>query len=408
MRHLKRSMKNANSYKFLLFALLILVSRVSGQILVEKEIPFLSLTSKSSASIDRVYNNEDRVVLSLVLSEKFNEAKRSVDRDIQIKTSDGDLFNMEKNQNPIGFYKNNLYSYTSDFENQQNVYSVQSMENGLSAKQKTISLSFSSTARVLDSGDIIFTEGGHSGRDWAALYSKDLEELHSFRPFNDESSITYTASKDYIVYAGQIKTDSVVRIGLYDAAMFKKMVSIEQVSIDPDHLVSSVSLGENNIVVLLMNIITGNNQILILDKEFNVVNKINFPERIAHNKIISLNGKMFFSTPQNVHCLDVATGVKDWSYKRDNTNAIKTEKGYQFYGGELFFLDDAHLLFLEGQYEDGRQEVKDTSLKVIKCETGEILQGNQLGDFSDGVNLKRDRNTISIFSKNKIRVYEKK
>lgn len=400
-------MKKKNLQQFLLFVFLIFGLLVKGQVLVEKEMDFLGFAGKSSASIDQVYNNEDQMVLSLVLSEKFNGAKRSMDRAYQMKTADGKVFNLEKNQNPIGFCKNHLYSYTPDFENQQNIYAVQSTDKALSAKKNTLALSFSSTAKVLDTGDIIITEGGHSGRDWASLYSKDLVELHKFQPFNDESSIRYAANKDYIAYVGQIEEDSVIRVGLYSAAMFKKRIAIEQVSIDSNHMVSSVSLDQNYVLLLLVDVTTGLNQIMVLNKDLNEVSKIELQERISHNKLIALDGKVFFSTPKNIQCLDILEGTKDWSFKRENSNAIKTEKGYQFYGGELFFLDDEHLLFLEGQYEDGQNEVKDNTLKIIVCTDGEKIQDIKLGDFNDDLTLAMDKSTISIFSKNKILVYEK-
>ncbi len=397
-----------NKIKKLLFLIFLTSVYSQSQILVEKDLSSKNENLVSQYKIDNVFISSKNSYVSLLTSERYNRANYSMQRNFIIKDFDGIEYSLRKNEYPIDIIDHNVYTFTEDIDKQQREYVVYDVSNKTLDKKSSLTLSLSSTAYPIKNGDIVITEGGHSGRDWIALYSKDFKKIHEFRPFNEESNINFDANENYIVYVGQIDVDSKIRVALYGSFGNKGLVGTQEINIDDNLILSSVKVVKDKIVILFSSTISGSSQFLVLDNTLKEVNKVSLNERVSYNKIVSNSNNFYLNTSTQILSFDIDKLEKKVLLKKENTQAVKTKKGYRFKGSNIFKLDENYLLLLEAIYDDSVNDINDVELKIIGFKDQSVEQKIKTEtSFLGDLKLKKFGNELVLFANNKILVYEK-
>ena len=392
-----------------LILILFFTSICNAQILKEKEIPLQRNSEKYFSKIENVFTNKGKLIESYITSERYNKVDYSLDRFYTLKREDGVKYELKKNEYPIEIINNKLYTYTENVgkgEREFITYDLNKKE--LKKDPKTLKLSLSSSAEVLENGDLIISEGGHNGSDWIGLFSSNFEPLHEFKPFNDLSHISYDVNENFIAYVAQIDVDSRIRIALYGSFANKGFIGSKEIKIDQDLILSSVKVVKDKVVVLFSNIKNSNSQLLILDKEFNLIKKISLNERVAYHKIISNNESFYINTSSKISSYEIEKGEKEWEFKKEKKASQKTAKGYRFTATDVYILDKDNLLLVDAIYEDGVDDINDVVLKVFNKGKKEIVQKIKTNTaFKGNLLIKNLKEEVVVFSNKKMLRYEK-
>ena len=175
--------------KKLLLPLLIIITVIChSQVLIKKDRPLNQnsnskiVNPSSNDKLDQIFGNSERAFSSFLIAERPNKTTRSIDRNFILQDDEGIEYMLKKNEYPLDIIQDKLYTFIENVEDQKRDYIIYDIKsnNGLE-KIASLTLSLSSTASVLKNGDVIVTEGGHSGRDWIRLYSNELNMIHEFQ-----------------------------------------------------------------------------------------------------------------------------------------------------------------------------------------------------------------------------------
>ena len=366
------------------------------------------INASSAYKLDQIFGDNEKSFQCFLMGERPNKNTHTIDRNYIIQDEDGSEYMLKKNEYVLDVVNNNVYTFIEDYSKDQRTYLVYKIKDGHLEKESSLSLSLSSTAFVLKNGDIIITEGGHSGRDWAALYSKELKQLHIYKPFNDESNVSFDSNENYTVYVGQIDVDPKIRIALYGTIDNKGLITSKEIDVDSNLILSSVKVVDQNITLLFSNIKNGTSQILLIDRELNELKKIPLNERVAHNKIISLDSMFYVNTRSKLAAYEIEKGEEKWALKKQKSKGVKTKLGHRFRGSNIYVLDNNHLVLQEATYEDGAEDVRDVRLKVINSKEQKVVQEVGVDEtFKGDLKLKNLKKEVVIYGNKKTVTYEK-
>ncbi len=388
---------------FLLFA-----NICNAQVLLEKESFLKKSNPVSTSKLDNIFKDNEITFYSIIEKESVNYDTNSIDRLFVLKDIDGHDYKLEKNEFPLNIAQNKLYTFIENVKDHERKYIVYDIKEKKLIGKSNLKLSLSSSVKILNSGDLIVSDGGHSGQDWMGLYSSDFKQIHNFKPFNTESWITSDANDDYIFFAAQIDRDPKIRVALYNTFGSKSFLGSLEIDIDADLILSSVKVFNNKIAMLFSSMKNSSTQILILDSNLEVIHKILFNERVAYNKILNIGDDIYINTTSSIYAYNGQSGVQNWVLKKEKSKFIKTDKSYRFKGTNIFVIDKNNILLTEGIYEDGIDEVKSVVLKIIDTKTKKIVQTiDTKTSFKGNLNYKNFEKEIVFYSNNKIISYEK-
>ncbi len=388
--------------------LLLTVNIGYGQVLKGKTI-FQDRNIKfADNNIGDVFEYNDTIIVSLLKEETPNEKNYSIDRRFSIyNNSNSTEYNLKQNEYPLDLVHSKLYTLTEDIKNDIRKYRVYNYDSNGLEEESSIELSLSSSCQVLKNGNVILTEGGHSGRDWIGIYSNKLIKIHQFKAFNGEFTASYSANENFIAFATQMESNAQIRVAIYGAFDNHGFVGSQQVDIDENLIISSVSVVDTYVVILLSSIVSSETQLLILDKGLDVSHKINLKERVSHNKILAIKNNFYVNTPSEIMSYNVENGSLNWIMEKEKYSYVKSDYGYRFTGSEIFSLDNEYLILLEGIYEDGVDEIKDVFINIIEVDTHKKIQEIAVNEILlSKIKIKQYNNTVIFYSNNKILPYE--
>ena len=399
-------MKNTTIIILLLVCHLGLSQEIKNQIIKQIETKHKQVVYDNQ-KIDNIFLDKNITYTSILEGERYVKETYSMLRNFMLVDSNNNKLRLEKNEYPIDIVNSVLYTFVEDANNHSREYRSYQIEKENYIKNGSLKLSIDATAHVLKNGTITVTEGGHSGRDWIGLYNKDFKELHNFKPFNEESNISFDRNENYIVYAAQVETDSIIRLAVYGGFASYGQLGTREIKINNSLILSSVKVVKDNIFVLLSSTKSGHSQILILNKDLEEINKIKLTERVSHNKIVSINENVYLNTRSNIQVYDIS-GKKKGAIEKDITKPIKTDYGYKFKGSNIYNFNNEYLLLLEASYEDNVTEIKDVSIQIFDSQTQKLLQKTKVDDiFSGDLRLEQSKGSLIIFSNSKSLSYEK-
>lgn len=405
-------MLSSKIYKPGFFIIMLLTLYVShAQVLTKKNLSNNLFNSVPEAKLDNIFDLDNQLFFSMIVGERYDKKTHSMHRNFTLLNQEGMIYNLQKNEYPLNLINGHLYTQVELVENNEKTYNIYKMAEGGLSKTASKTFSLNSSVEVLKNGKLIITEGGHSGRDWIGLYNKSFKEINKFKPFNDESHISYDSNDELIAYVGKIAEDQKIRVALYASFGNNGFLGSQELDIEPDYVLSSVKLVKDKLVILLSNIKSVKSFLIVIDKHFNVIQETTLNERISYNKVLAQDSTFFVNTTSKISSYNTARGATaKWSYIKNTNKPVKTKYGYRFTGSNIYNFNKDHLLLLEATYEDKKDLIQDVVLKVLDLTSNKnsILKEIKVSkSFTGDLKLKQFDNFLVVFGNNNFELYEK-
>lgn len=391
--------------KYLIVLLLFFINISFGQVLKENKEFLKNKSDFLKDKIEDVFVDGNNIYFSILKDQKLN-ANDGHDRTFILKNSEGDEFNLRMNETPIGVANNKFctFFYAGQYNGDLIIYEI---DQSKLVKKSLLELSTSFFAEILESGLVVVFDGGHSGSDYIALYSDNLELIHRFVPFTDVFDAAYGSNENYIAFVGKRGSDPTIKIALYDASGNNGLVGSSEVIVEPNFLIAALEVVGKNIVILLSNAKDGSNRLLLIDDKLKLIKEQNIPYGVSQHKIVESEFKFYVNTFYAIYAFDIESGNLVDVIKKEYDKAIRTKYGYRFTGSELFALKTNKLLLLEATYEDREENINDVVIKISETTSTHLLQTITTDKlFKENLNLKPFSDGVILFSNNDILFFE--
>lgn len=357
------------------------------------------------SKLDNLFKNDSTYYKSTIYNESYNRKDHSIDRKFRLISEKGKKIELNKNEYPLSIKNNKAYTFIQNVGLNKKRYRIFDLNNPNDMSNST-ELSLMSNMHILKNGDIILTEGGHGGVDWAEICSPEFKTYQKFQPFNDLSHLVFDDNEDYVVFVAQIDVNPVLRLSFYGAYANRGLIKTKELKIKENNILSSVKLIKDRVIVLLSSINSPSSSLLILNPEFELIKEINLQERVSYNKIVG-NKDFYINCPSEIINFD-KDGNTLWSYKKEKFKYTKVKKGYKFTSQNIDVLDDDHLIITQAEFEDGKAEIRNVKLKVLNKKEQKIIQTVNLQQpFSKKIIVKNEKDKLFVFGEKELLKYEK-